>query len=215
MKNTSFLKFATPFFLGLFCTAAAFADVKVSAASSTPVKTSILSVAGEGSGNIRWYRFNTGNSRRDIGQTFQPPADTSINSLVLKIAPLEEALAVGVTAPGSGFILRFYEYDGENIVDATPVSAQAGRLPDEIAAGDFLTFNFDKVPLRHDRFYALVLSFESPDPERYLNFQTVGPDAANNGNLLMYGTHPEQSPREAIYHHGQGHLHFQLSRAEP
>lgn len=194
------------------------ADVEVTASSHYEASEAAIGAFSGRGGDVRWFRFNEAASgRRDIGQCFFAPSDGAVNRLVLRIASLKEASSVGEAAPSAEFTIRFYEIDESNeaegaqgVEQGTPISAQAGHLPDELGAGDYLVFALEEVELKANRTYAFVLTFDVPQQERYVNLQMASADVYPEGKAVEYTHNREAGGEKMSYSELRGGLQFQL-----
>lgn len=208
-------KVALALFGALLAAPSLLANVEVTASPHYEASEAAIGAFSGRGGDVRWFRLNEAASgRRDIGQCFFAPSDGAVNRLVLRIASLKEASSVGEAAPSAEFTIRFYEIDegegAQGVEQGTPIAAQAGHLPDELGAGDYLVFALEEVEFKANRTYAFVLTFDVPQQERYVNLQMASADVYPEGKAVEYTHNREAGGEKMSYSELRGGLQFQL-----
>lgn len=207
-------KFLLPLFGGLLIfTSNIFAEVETTASAEYEPNGPAIGVFSQRGGDIRWFHINnSATGRRDVGQIFVAPEDLNLNRLVLRVAfPSDQGETVGADAYSSEFTIRFYQINEiSELAQSAPISAQSGRLPESFQGGDYLSLNLKNIPLKQNRTYAFVLTFDSPSPNRGVNFMTDHLDAYPEGKAFVFMTESETSDPEPKYSELHGNLQFNL-----
>lgn len=193
----------------------AWAEVLTSASTTAPVKDVLLSIAPTGVSNLNWfYKGNTAQNHRDVGQTFLAPGSTAtttlLKSVVLQISTVSAA-QIGTTAPGASFTLSIYKVAGaDSFEPVESIYSETGNLPSLMEKGDFLTFDLNKtVSLVGDTYYAVSLAFNSPDAGRNLQFTFGVNTLYANGSAFTYSN--ASAPYDQLaYANGGGDLRMVL-----
>ena len=117
--------------------------------------------------------------RRDVGQTFRPAADFTLDRLTVLVAGL------GADAKGAAFTLQVLRFAiPTNLQAGTVVSTQAGTMPAAGYPGNndfYLTFDMADVALSASTTYGFLLGFDDSPASPMVTLYTSSPDSPYAG----------------------------------
>lgn len=186
------------------------ANLTIKSLENPPEAMPALACAASGEGDIRWYYTSDSPvARRDVGQVLIPDGPMEIGQLVLSVASHENAL--GSNTPGAPVTLRWYEYNGaELLADSKPVAEYQAALPQDLSAGQHLVFKFPKVKLTAGTSYLVILSFDEAVAGQYLNF-AISPTRSYPEGKLVFQTVTKADP-DLHYEEFKANLVFALMK---
>lgn len=152
---------------------AASAGLVASTAADPPVPDHVVLSQTLSGGAVQWKNATSGTTlRRDVGQTFKPAADFTLDRITLLVS------GVG-SAPGEPFALTIYRFPpGTGLEPAATVTMQTGTFPSSTPSPDFyLVLDLDDAPLSAGTRYGFLLAFSDPadSPLAMLRTSTAEP----------------------------------------
>lgn len=174
-----------------FCASSFASSMKIETSELAPT-TAAIACPLVGESDLRWYYFSDSPvSRREIGQVVTPTTTTKVRRLILSVPTHDKA--VGSKAGGAAVKLQWYRYDDLSSLDKNQAIAESrGTLPQGIAPGQYLSFDFPEVSLDAGHAYAFVISFEDPLPNQFLNISSAPSRSYPDGTAVFFTTPKDQ-----------------------